>query len=110
MQAIKIASELCTDQEQSFAIVFWGWLRSHMSDYDGQKAELFAIEEVGKLLCGKQHGNHVKSDSTNASTVPVSLKTQGSYSSQESSSVQFTTWLEVNFRERKATCATDQIA
>ena len=79
MQAIKAASELCTDWEQSFGIVFWGWLRSHMSDYDGQKGELFAIEEVGKLLHGKQYSNQAKSDFTDASTVPVSLKTQGSY-------------------------------
>ncbi|KAF6240536.1 hypothetical protein HO173_001204 [Letharia columbiana] len=46
-------------QNASFAIVLWGWLRSHMPDYNGQKGELFAIEEVGKLLY-----------------VPVSLKTQ----------------------------------
>lgn len=54
MQASNKASESCTDQEQSFAIVLWGWLRSHMPDYNGQKGELFAIEEVGKLLYGKQ--------------------------------------------------------
>lgn len=46
-------------QNASFAIVLWGWLRSYMPDYNGQKGELFAIEEVGKLLY-----------------VPVSLKTQ----------------------------------
>lgn len=79
MQAIKVASELCTDQEQSFAIVFWGWLRSYMSDYDGQKGELFAIEDVGKLLQGKQYSRQAKSEFTDANTVPVSLKTQGSY-------------------------------
>lgn len=44
---------MCTDQGQSFAIVLWGWLRSHMPEYNGQKGELFAIEEVGKLLYSK---------------------------------------------------------
>lgn len=88
MQAIKTAFELCTDSEQSFAIVFWGWLRSYMSDYDGQKGELFPIEEVGKLLCGKQHGNCLKSASSNATKVSVSLKTQGSYDSQGCSPLQ----------------------
>ncbi|KAL9134526.1 MAG: hypothetical protein Q9175_004292 [Cornicularia normoerica] len=38
------------DRITIFAIVLWGWLRSHTADYDGQKGELFAIEEVGKLL------------------------------------------------------------
>lgn len=60
MQASKTAFEPCTDAEQSFAIVFWGWLRSYTSDYNGQKGELFAIEEVGKLLYGKEGGNHAK--------------------------------------------------
>lgn len=46
-------------QNASFAIVFWGWLRSYTSEYNGEQGELFAIEEVGKLLY-----------------VPVSLKTQ----------------------------------
>lgn len=53
-----------------------------MPDYNGQKGELFAIEEVGKLLYGKQRRNHAKSNRTDASPVPVSLKTQGSYISQ----------------------------
>ena len=59
--------------------MLWGWLRSYTPDYTGQKGKLFAIEEVGELLDGKQTGNHEKSDPTNASSVPVSLKTQGSY-------------------------------
>ena len=59
-----------------------------MSNYDGQKGELFAIEEVGKLLCGKQDGNHMKSAHTNAIKVPVSLKTQGPYDSQGSFPLQ----------------------
>lgn len=50
-----------------------------MPDYNGQKGELLAIEEVGKLLYGSFRGNHAKSDPTDASAVPVSLKTQGSY-------------------------------
>lgn len=40
--------------DQSFAIVLWGWLQSHV---DGDKmgmGKLFPIEEVGKLLYGKQ--------------------------------------------------------
>lgn len=53
-----------------------------MPDYNGPKGELFAIEEVGKLLYGKQHVIQAKSDPTDASPVPVSLKTQGSYLSQ----------------------------
>ena len=81
-QAIETASKGCTEQEQSFAIVLWGWLHSHMPDYNGQRGELFGIEEVGKLLYGKLRGNHAKSDPTDASAVPVSLKTQGSYISQ----------------------------
>lgn len=79
MQASRIVSGLCINQEQSFAVVLWGWLRSHMPDYNGQKGELFAIEEVGKLLHGKQSRSHAKSDPTDARPVPVSLKTQGSY-------------------------------
>lgn len=59
-----------------------------MSDYDGPRGELFAIEEVGKLLRGKQHGSHSKSTPTDASKVPVSLKTQGSYDSQGSPPLQ----------------------
>ena len=59
-----------------------------MSDYDGQRGELFPIEEVGKLLRGKLKGNHSKSAPTNASKVPVSLKTQGMYDSQGSSPLQ----------------------
>lgn len=55
-----------------------------MSEYNGQKGELLAIEEVGKLLRGKQCSNQAKSDFTDAGTVPVSLKTQGSYGSQGS--------------------------
>ncbi|CAF9912530.1 hypothetical protein IMSHALPRED_000338 [Imshaugia aleurites] len=46
-------------QNASFAVVLWAWLHSHMSDHNGQKGELFTIEEVGKIL-----------------QVPVSLKTQ----------------------------------
>ena len=91
MQATKAASERCTDQEQSFAIVLWGWLRSHMADYNGQKGELFAIEEVGELLYGKQRGNHAKFDPTDASAVPVSLKTQGPYVSQRHSPTRIKT-------------------
>lgn len=82
MQARKTAPKWCTDQEKSFAIVLWGWLRSYMPDYNGQKGELFAIEEVGKLLYGMQRGNNVNADHTDATAVPVSLKTQGLHISQ----------------------------
>ncbi len=65
-------------------MVLWGWLRSYTPDYTGQKGELFAVEEVGKLLDGKQEGDYVKShnDPTDANPVPVSLKTHGAYISQ----------------------------
>lgn len=53
-----------------------------MPDYNGQKGELFAIEEVGRLLSGKYCSNHAEFGPTDASLVPVSLKTQGSYISQ----------------------------
>ena len=33
-----------------------------MPDYNGQKGELFAIEEVGKLLYGKQRSNRAEAD------------------------------------------------
>lgn len=82
IQASKVAYKRCTDQGQSFAIVLWGWLRSHTADYDGQKGELFAIEEVGKLLYGKQCSSRRKSDLADASPVPVSLRTQGWYISR----------------------------
>ena len=80
-----------TDQEQSFAVVLWGWLRSYMPDYNGQKGELFAIEEVGKLLNGKQRSDHDQSNPTDVNLVPVSLKTQGSYTLQRPSLV----WIEI---------------
>ena len=73
--------------EQSFAVVLWGWLRSYTPDYNGQKGELSAIEEVGKLLNGKQSSDHDRSDPTDADPVPVSLKTQGSYILQRPSSI-----------------------
>lgn len=76
-----------TENEQSFAVVLWGWLRSYTSGYDGQKGELFAIEEVGKQLNGKPGGIDDKNQSTDTSPVPVSLKTQGSYTSQRCSSL-----------------------
>ena len=49
----------------------------------GQKGELLPIEEVGKLLHGKQSDNNEEANEeaepADASPVPVSLKTQGSY-------------------------------
>ena len=68
-----------TDHKQSFAVVLWGWLRSYTSGYDGQKGELFAIEEVGKQLNGRLGGIDDNNHPTDTSPVPVSLKTQGSY-------------------------------
>ena len=59
--------------------MLWGWLRSYAPDHNGQKGELLPIEEIGRLLHGKQVGNHEMSDHADASSVPVSLKTQGSY-------------------------------
>ena len=78
----KIAFERDINQEQSFALVLLGWLRSYTPDYNGSKGELLAIEEVGELLHGKQGGNHEVFDCADAPPVPVSLKTQGSYISQ----------------------------
>lgn len=62
--------------------MLWGWLRSYTPDFNRQKGELLAIEEVGNLLRGKLGDNHTMSDLTDSSSVPVSLKTQGSYISQ----------------------------
>ena len=59
--------------------MLWGWLRSYTPDCPGQERRLFAIEEVGELLQGKQSGDYAKIDSSDANLVPVSLKTQGSY-------------------------------
>ena len=82
MQTGNILTKPCTEQVQSFAVVLWGWLRSYLSDYNGQKGELFPIEEVGRLLHGKQCSNHAKSNAIDTNAVPVSLKTQGAYGSQ----------------------------
>ena len=89
-----------SDQEQSFAIVLWGWLRSFMPDYNGQKGELFAIEEVGNLLYGKQRNNHARSNPTDASSVPVSLKTQGQSFRNDLLLLESKPELQVAFREQ----------
>ncbi len=62
-----------------------------MADYNGQKGELFSIEEVGKFLYGKQRGIQAKSNPTDASAVPVSLKTQGSNVSRRHSPI----WIKI---------------
>ena len=62
--------------------MLWGWLRSYTPDHIGQKGELLPIEEVGKLLHGKQSDNNEEAEPADASPVPVSLKTQGPYISR----------------------------
>ena len=39
---------------QSFAIVLWGWLKSHVRGSDLPKGKLYSIEEVGQRLDGQQ--------------------------------------------------------
>lgn len=105
----KIALKGIIDHEQSFALVLWGWLRSYAPDYNRQKGELLTIEEVGKLLHGKQDSKLEDFDPADASPVPVSLKTQGSYISQRSSPIRIDTYLHATFREKETPFASRTI-
>lgn len=97
----KIAFRGIIDQRQSFALVLWGWLGSYTPDYNGPKGELLTIEEVGRLLHGKQDSKLEDFDPADASPVPVSLKTQGSYTSQRSSPIRIDTYLHATCREKE---------
>ena len=80
--------------------MLWGWLHSYTPDHNGQKGELLSIEEVGKLLHGKQSDDHEESDPADASPVPVSLKTQGSYISRSPLHSCSYYLMQATFRER----------
>lgn len=88
--------------------MLWGWLRSYTLDYNGQKGELLTIEEVGKLLHGKQDSKLEDFDPADASSVPVSLKTQGSYILQRFCPIRNDTHLHATF-PKKETAFTSRI-